>query len=136
MQKNEKFIVFFDGNCGFCHRFVRFALYAMKQEPFLFAPRESRLFNTLNPSPSLQPDSIAVYSQKNTQLYYKGEAVRLIFSQLKYPWKGLFYLLNLIPKFMLNYTYDIVAKYRHRFFKKPDDSCPTVPFSQRKFFIH
>lgn len=135
MEKREKLILFFDGYCGFCHRFIRFVLFAMKQEPFFFAPLKSPLFKALLPVSVSPPDSVAVYSKRKRRLYFKAEAVRLVFSQLKYPWKVLFYFLDFAPMSILNSTYDIIAKSRWSFFKMSDQNCPIVPSSKKRFFI-
>lgn len=136
ISENLKLIIFFDGNCGLCHKFVCFALYNMNGEPFLFASQNSDLFlNMINRSSHL-PRSIFVCRDKENQLLCKGEAIRLIFFRLKYPWKIIAYTLIFVPKCILNYAYDVVAKYRHSFLKKPDQSCPIVPPKWRKLFLN
>lgn len=130
-----KLIVFFDGTCGLCHRFVYFALCTMKGEPFLFAPQDSSLFRNIPNRPVYPSGSIIVCVKEETRLFSKGDAIHLIFLRLKYPWKMVAYLIYYTPRFMLNYGYDLIAKYRHKFLKKTDNACPTVPPAWRKFFV-
>lgn len=135
ISEKPKLIIFFDGTCGLCHRFVHFALCTMKGEPFLFAPQDSDLFRNIPHRSSRPPDSIVVYLKEETQLFIKGDAVRLIFLHLKYPWRIAAYVIYLIPKFMLDFAYDIIAKYRHNFLKRHDRACPIIPPIWRKFFV-
>lgn len=135
LKPRFKLMIFFDGNCGLCHKFIYFAVSKMKGEPFLFASQESRAFQNISNRFIYPADSIVVFLTKKEQLFSRGEAIRLIFSYLRHPWKVVAYLLYLIPSFLLNFGYTVVAKWRHRFFKRPEASCPIIPLSWQKFFL-
>ena len=135
LPEQAKLIIFFDGTCGLCHRFVYFALCKMKGETLLFAPQESSLFRNIPHQPVCPSGSIIVYLKEKERLFSQGDAFRLIFFYLQYPWKIVSYVLYLIPRFMLNIGYEIIAKYRYKFFKKPDHACPFVTPERRKFFL-
>ncbi|KAG6558585.1 hypothetical protein RHABOEDO_000087 [Candidatus Rhabdochlamydia oedothoracis] len=127
--------VFYDGNCGLCHFFVRFTLLRM-QTPFVFSPIEGKTFCHLVQTKNIKttPDSIMVYEKKQDRIYFKTEAILYILHSLGKGWKCLAYLIRCIPLCITNAFYDFIAKIRGKIFKKPKTACPVLPENLRKFF--
>lgn len=122
----SKLLIYYDGNCGFCHSFVRFVLSENSLGlPFRFAPLPNRLGSA--------PDSIAVQTETGEMLY-KSKAVFRVLSHLGGIWKLLAFFLSIIPYPFTDWIYDLIAKIRHRIFAKPKETCPIIPVQLREFF--
>lgn len=134
----EKIIIFYDGTCGLCHAFIRFVLYKLNlSKPFLFCPQKSNRFENLKNQFAQKAfaDSIAVYLENSDKLVFKTKAVILVLKYLRWPWKILVYLLQMVPTFIADFFYDLLARKRQSFFKKPTNDCPIIPLNLRRFFI-
>lgn len=138
MKRNQgKLRIFYDGTCGLCHRFVRFSLSRMTpQNPLYFSPLEGSTFKKIekNFPNHFFPDSIVVYDETCKKLLFKSEAVIKVLSMLIQPWKLIGFILKGVPLFISNRVYDFIAKIRRRLFKKPKQSCPTLPEKWKKYF--
>ena len=127
--------VFYDGSCGLCHRFVHFTLVRMKT-PFIFSPIQGKTFSELIKAKKIEtvPDSIAVYDEKQDQIYFKTEAILYVLRCLGKGWKCLAGLVHCMPLCVTNAVYDFIARIRSTFFQRPDTVCPILPEQLRKFF--
>lgn len=133
--------LFYDGDCGFCHRSVRFVLAEespLRPDRLLhFAPLESRAFEALlERHPSLRedlPDSIVLELEDGT-LRTRSAAVLEIASRLGGLWRALAVVGSLLPPSVLDRAYDVVARVRKRIFARPKDSCPILPPGLRQRF--
>lgn len=114
--------VFYDGSCGFCHRFVQFILEELPKdgESILFSPQKEEL------------KSITVYEEGSQKTLYKTQAIRAILERLGGVFRILAYLLALLP--CTDFFYDQIAKIRHKFFPQPQTACPIVPLHLQKLF--
>ncbi len=128
-------IIFYDGNCGLCHNWIKFILSEdTRESPFSFSPLFSERFNKLNLDPSKIEDSILI-SDSSSNILTKSRAVIYILSSLGGFWRALSWLLNLIPSIILDIGYDFTAKIRHHLFPKTESSCPLVPEPFKSRFI-
>lgn len=133
--------LFYDGDCGFCHRSVRFVL--AEESPLQpdrrlhFAPLDSRAFEALlERHPSLRedlPDSLILELEDGT-LRTRSAAVLEIAGRLGGLWRALAVLGSLLPRSVLDRAYDVVARVRKRIFARPRDSCPILPPGLRQRF--
>ncbi len=115
-------IVFYDGECGLCNRFISFVVKRDEKHFFYFASLQgSTAKEKLGELPQ-QMDT--VFYLDNKGIYAKSSAAIRILSRLGGMWNLMFVLL-LVPSFIRNYVYDFVAARRYRWFGK-NDSC-TVP---------
>jgi len=130
----NKIRIFYDGDCGLCHRFVVFTLQNMREEIFVFSPQKGASFNKYKNKAKEVDQSIIIYNEENGSFFYKGNAIRFMFLYFKWPWKAIAYLLNCFPPVLLDILYDCVAKIRHKLFKKPKGSCPILPSKWMKYF--
>jgi predicted DCC family thiol-disulfide oxidoreductase YuxK len=80
------------------------------------------------------PDSIIVYDKKNQKIFFKGRAVIYILNSLGSVWRGASYLLRSMPLWLVDRSYDFVAKKRRKFLNKNRTSCSLPPPEFRKFF--
>ena len=125
-EKNDT--VFYDGHCGLCHRTVRFLLAEDTSGVFVFSPLQG---DTFEKSLSLEerqklPDSIVVRTASGT-IYVRFVGFVYLIKRLGGIWRALGSLLSLVPRPLGDFGYKLVAKYRLKFFKRPENSCPLIP---------
>lgn len=129
-------ILLYDGVCGLCNRLVRFFLRIDPSGALLFAPLESPLALELRarfPASSADSEGIILITYALTpqeMLYRRSEAVA---RALRYPgsiWRLLGALLLLVPRFLREAGYGIIARNRYRVFGK-FDTCPMPTEAQR-----
>ncbi len=131
--------IFYDGGCGLCHRFVRFAIAEDREgERFRFAPLEGGAFAALRES-SDQPevlddiDSI-VLSLPDGSLLVRAGAVLEIGKRMGGLWRVATTAAGLFPMRVLDASYDGIARIRRRIFAQPPDACPLLPEPLRERF--
>ncbi len=127
--------MFYDGSCGLCHRAVRFLL---ARDPdgtrFRYAPLQGQTAaETLGDLAAL-PDSMVIQCADGTQLTRGPAAIKLGLA-LDGFWWGLATVGRLLPNFLLNWGYDLVARRRYRWFGREDEHCPLLPPEQRMRFL-
>lgn len=121
MIENKK-IIFYDGLCAMCNRFIRILITLDKKEKFLLAPLQGKNGKILQKKFSKElheVDSVIFY---NKQVYTKSSAVINILSELGGIYK-LAYIFNIIPSFISDSIYDYIARNRFQWFGKLD-KCP------------
>jgi predicted DCC family thiol-disulfide oxidoreductase YuxK len=129
-------VVFYDGQCGLCHGFVRFLL---ARDPsggnFAFAPLQGRYFATAIPESERArvPDSVVVKTTGG-KLLVKSAAVLYLLGRLGGGHRWLARALEMLPASFLDRCYDIIAGLRRKFFAKPADVCPVIPPHWRQRF--
>ncbi len=110
-------LVIYDGTCGLCSRSVQFILKNERNQNLMFAPLQS-LFSIRvlkeNGLKSSFNESILLY--ENGKLYFKSNAVLRIIPYLKWYFYPLM-ILWLIPNFIRDKFYDLIARNRKRFSK-------------------
>ena len=125
-------IIYFDGFCGLCNRFVDFLLRADRSRRFRFAPVQgSTALEKLKPPPS--PDPTTIVLESDGRLLEKSDAVLAIFRQLGGLWRlaGLF---RLIPRAGRDRVYDWIARNRYARFGKRD-TCRLPTEDERTVFL-
>ena len=129
--------VFYDGTCGLCHSLVRFVLQRSPDDPrLLFAPLGGETFRKEVPEAlrASLPDSVVVHTERG-ELKTRAAAVLHLFERLGGVWKVLAWLVRPVPRFLLDFLYDVVARARRRFFPAPPSSCPVPSENQRDRFL-
>lgn len=113
-------IVFYDASCPFCSKAVRFILRHEKAEILKFSSLQGEYAKEfLSNKGIFEIDMSTFYFYNNDVLYTKSTAALRLLPFLK--WYCLFFYLGwLIPRFIRDYFYDIVAKNRYKIFK---DKC-------------
>ena len=112
----DNHLVFYDGDCGLCHRSIRLFCKLDKNHLFLFAPLKG---DTAKKYTLPQVDSIILLENFKTP-FVKGQAIFRIISLL-YPFCS---FLNYTPDWLANPVYDFIARHRSRLFQKPSCQIP------------
>lgn len=131
-------IMLYDGVCGLCNRFVKLVLTYDHSKRFMFASLQSdfayRLLSKYGSDPrdlnSLYV--IADYGLPTEKLLSKARAAIFAFAQLGGLWR-LTNLLNLLPEFLLNAGYRLIASSRYRLFGKYDSCLMPAPQLKERF---
>jgi predicted DCC family thiol-disulfide oxidoreductase YuxK len=129
-------LIFYDGNCGLCHRTVQFVLrHDGSGTAFRFAPLQGETFLRRVPAAERAglPDSIVVLTEQGS-LMVRSDALLHILQRLGGGWKFLAAILSVIPRPLRDAAYDFVARIRYRIFGKREDLCPIVPAELRARF--
>lgn len=129
-------ILYYDGNCGLCHRGVKFVLkHDRSGTAFRFAPLQGVTFSARVPVEQRKalPDSMAVQTETGS-LLIRSEALVHILQRLGGGRKVLGAVLAIVPRPLRDLAYNFVARTRHRLFGRPDELCPVLPADLRARF--
>lgn len=114
-------VVFFDGECGFCSRAVRFVAARDPAGYFRFASLQSGVARRLLGARSLPPgDPGTLVLLEDGRRYERSTAALRIARRLRWPWPALAAFL-LVPAPLRDAAYRWVARNRHRL---AGDACP------------
>ena len=111
-------IVLFDGVCNLCNGAVQFIIERDKHQHFRFASLQSG-FGQQYQQQVGEVDSILLVD--HGKIYQKSSAALRIARKLDGLWPMLFILI-IIPPFIRDFVYDIIARNRYRWFGKKE-SC-------------
>lgn len=128
-------VVFYDGECGLCHRAVRFILSHDREQRFRFAPLQGRTFLSQVPEivRSRLPDTLVV-SPGDGRFLLRSDGLLYVLDSLGGPWRALGRVGAWLPRRFRDSIYDAVAARRARFFATPILGCPVVePELRRRF---
>jgi len=129
-------MVFYDGECGFCHRTVQFLL---ARDPdgraFRFAPLQGETFERAVPESERRqlPDSLVVLTEDGRMLVQSDSTVHML-RRLGGGWGALGRLIAIIPRALRDPAYAAFARIRHRLFAPPEAACPVLPPALRARF--
>jgi predicted DCC family thiol-disulfide oxidoreductase YuxK len=125
----ERAVVLYDGNCGLCHAGVRFMLAHEAGDQFLFAPLSSACGEQLRRRHDVAgPGNLSVIVIEAGRAWQRSAAVARIARRLRWPWR-LGQWLVMLPRDLADSLYDIVARHRHRCFRRPACVLPTGPWA-------
>lgn len=116
---NTQAVILFDGQCNFCNFWVNFIIKHDKKGYFKFAPLQSERANELIFAPTL-PEYNSVILIEKGKIYALSNASLRIARRLDGLWKCL-YIFIIIPPFIRNWVYRLIAKNRYLFFGKRDE---------------
>lgn len=109
-------IIFFDGVCNLCNHAVDFILRYDKSQRYKFASLQSdKAKDILHGRSDLQ----SIILLEDGIIYQKSRAAMKIARGLS-GWPYLFSLFRFVPLFISDFVYDVIAKYRYRWFGKSD----------------
>ena len=132
-MEDNKSLLLFDGVCNLCNSSVQFILLRDKKDRFRFASLQSDYGQNLLREHNLPTESFnSLVLVENGKIYQKSTAALRIARKLKGLWPLLFAFI-IIPPFIRNFVYDIIAKNRYRLFGKKDECMLPRPEWKQKF---
>ena len=120
---DQRDFLFLDGDCGLCHRLATFIDKRLaKGQQLGYRPilheNAQRVIETL---PKKLRDADSVYLIRNGKPYIRSAAGIRCVLYMRWYYKMWFPMLWLIPLPLRNIGYRLIAKYRHKFFKRPTE---------------
>ena len=128
-RSQAKELVFYDGECGLCHRAARFLLSEdVDGRAFLLAPLQGETFAAkVSAEQRAQlPDSLIVLCDDGRLLTNSSGIVHMLLA-LGGLWRVLGSLLFVIPRPLRDAGYRFIASIRKRLFAAPKGLCPLLP---------
>lgn len=115
-------IILFDGVCNLCSAVVQFVLRHDKHQRFLFSPLQSQYAQKILAKYQLSNKDLNSFILiQNNQIYTQSTAAIKVVRALAFP-TNLLAIAIIIPPFIRNYIYHIIATNRYRWFGKKN-SC-------------
>lgn len=112
-------ILFFDGYCSLCNGFIDWSMKQDKQKLVQYASLQGESAQKyLSDLKYVNEVETIVYYREN-QIYDRSSAILIFFKDIGGVWQ-IFSVLFIIPKFIRDFFYKIIAKNRYLFFKKRD----------------
>jgi predicted DCC family thiol-disulfide oxidoreductase YuxK len=125
-------VIFFDGVCNLCNASVQFAVERDKKNLFKFTALQGEYAKVVLPKFNADLNQLnSIILLEDGQLYTKSTAALKIARKLNGLWPTI-YLFILVPKFIRDWFYDIIAKNRYKWWGR-EESCwlPTPELKQR-----
>ena len=108
-------IVFFDGYCGLCNRFVDVIMDLDDKKSIRFSPLQGELSQRLNLVNNEKYFRSVILLDLNKKVYFRSSAAIRIVYRLGGFWK-FFIVLLVIPTFIRDFFYEYVAVRRYKWF--------------------
>lgn len=117
-------LIFFDNECPFCHRTVRYILDLDKQKRFVFAPLKGETAENILHGPLAsyaQANSLVLienYQSTGRKIWIRSKAVFRVYWLIGDGWKIVGWL-SFLPGVLGDFFYRSFAEHRHHFKLKP-----------------
>ncbi|MEH7014243.1 thiol-disulfide oxidoreductase DCC family protein [Neobacillus niacini] len=126
-------IILFDGICNLCTSSVQFIIKRDPKGHFKFASLQSEIGQMLLTQYGISKELDSIIVIENEKVYIKSSAALRICSRLNGIW-SFFSILRVLPPFIRNFVYDMVAKNRYKWFGKKE-SCMLPTSEMKKRFL-
>lgn len=125
-------IVLFDGVCNLCNGAVEFIIKRDKLHKFRFASLQSNIGRKLCHQHGILKNNESIIYIRQGKCFYESTAILNVFYDLKGIYRAM-YLFIIIPPFVRNSIYRLIARNRYRLFGKKD-SCILPSEELKKYF--
>jgi predicted DCC family thiol-disulfide oxidoreductase YuxK len=128
-------LVLFDGVCNFCNYWVQFALKRNKKKSLKFGSLQGDTAKQILPGFNIDPTVLSsVYLIEKNKIYKESTAALRICKHLDGVWK-LLSVLIIIPAFLRDPFYKLIAKYRYKWFGKKEACMIPTPEQRARFVV-
>jgi predicted DCC family thiol-disulfide oxidoreductase YuxK len=132
-ELKDKGIVLFDGVCNFCNSSINFMIRNDSTDYFRFLTLQSEKGKKIVERYNLDPENLqTVILLENGKIYTRSTAALRIAKKLRGAWK-LFYAFVIVPTFIRDFFYNIIAKNRYRWWGQKDACMVPTPDVRKKF---
>lgn len=126
-------IILFDGICNFCNSAINFTIKRDKKKQIKFAPLQSEAGQKLLKEYKLPVNEFESFVFiVNNKVFTKSTAALTVCKYLKGAWP-LCYSFILVPGFIRNAVYDLVARNRYKWFGSKDTCMIPTPDIRARF---
>ena len=124
--------ILFDGVCNLCNGFVQFVIARDPAAQFRFGALTTPAAQDLLRAAGVTnaPDSIVLLEDDG--VYFQSDAALRIVRRLTFPWP-LAYGLVVVPRFVRDWVYDIIAARRYKWFGRRDACMVPTPDLKQRF---
>lgn len=128
-------VILFDGVCNLCNASVQRVIKYDPKRIFRYASLQGQFGNQVLTQFQLPTTSFNSFILlKDGVIYTKSTAALKVMKEMSGLWSVLYYVLIIIPPFIRNFFYDIIAKNRYKWFGK-QESC-WVPTAELKALFY
>ncbi len=122
MKQEKKIIVLFDGVCNLCNGLINFIIKRDRKAIMKFASLQSKVASEILKIHNVNEQELdSVVLLIDDKIYTKSTAALHLLKELGGFWK-MFYVFIIVPKFIRDFIYTLIAKNRYRMFGRKD-SC-------------
>jgi predicted DCC family thiol-disulfide oxidoreductase YuxK len=126
-------VIFFDGVCGLCNRFVDFVMRRDTKGVFRFAPLQGETARGRLPDGDVREINTMVLCDEQG-IFRKSTAAVRILTRLGGIWRIVGGTLRLVPRPLRDAGYSLVARYRYAVFGKKE-TCRMPTLAERARFL-
>lgn len=125
-------IVLFDGVCNLCNSTVLFLIKQDTHHNLHFSAQQTEVGKKLMLSHHIVNDKNSVILISEDQVFYKSDAIIEI-AKLLTGWPKILQYGKVLPKWLRNFLYDLIAKNRYRIFGKRNECAIPSEANKVKF---
>lgn len=125
-------IIFFDGVCKLCNSSVNFILKRDKHNIFKYSHLQSKYCHNQLIDYGISISMNTILFLEDGRLYEKSTAALRIVRKLGGIWP-IFYVFIIIPKFIRDSIYNLIARYRYKWFGKTENCRVPSPEIKDRF---
>ena len=127
-------VIFFDGVCNLCNAAVQFVIEHDADSTFKFTALQGEYAKKMLPEFDVDTSKInSIILVQNSKLYTKSSAALIIAKKLN-GLLPLLYVFIIVPKFIRDWIYDIVAKNRYKWWGRQESCWLPTPELKSRFF--
>ena len=131
---SAKAIVFFDGVCVLCNKWIDFLIKKDRYKNLRYATLQGTSSEKLLPKSGRNLESITVYETNSRLVSRKSVAIFRILKLLPFPMNVLGITAGLVPRFISDYFYDLIAESRYSLFGK-ENHCRIPNREERELIL-
>lgn len=133
MSEQKNAIVLFDGVCNFCNSSVNFFIERDSKKYFKFAPLQSEIADELSLKYDIDRENVdSIILIEDDKAYTYSTAALKIAKNLDGIW-SLGYAFIIVPEFIRDFFYKLIAKNRYKIFGKKDVCMIPTPELKERF---
>lgn len=127
-------VIIFDGVCHLCNSSIDFVMKRDRKRIFRYTANQMEAGRKILGENGINPDQIeSVYLYEKGKLYDKSSAALRIARNLGFPY-SLAYIFMIVPSFIRNFFYDLIAQNRYKWFGKKE-TCRLPTAEERALFL-
>ena len=134
-MRDQKVIMFYDGECGFCSNSVQFILRKERNSELCFCPLQSNFAKDTLAKQGIKIDLDTIYVLVDGVVLSKSRAIQLIASHLRFPYGILGAFIGLVPRRLADWGYTVFANNRYKIQGKVPQ-CLLPSSEQRQRFLN
>jgi predicted DCC family thiol-disulfide oxidoreductase YuxK len=127
-------LVLYDGSCGFCHGSVKVLVRLDRKRVLRYAPLQGETATQMRVQyPEIPRELESVVLIENGTVHLRSRVVLKCAQHFAWPWRALSGL-ALLPRWLTDFGYRLIAKYRYRIWGRAD-ACQVPTPEQRDLYL-